>query len=249
VTSGYQIVTPVDCPVMQGSDGTFSHGGKSPGFYAIDYGCTRGTPCRAAADGIVGVIYRADWNPVSARTGPSIWIDHGNGYSTFSCHMSRIDVATGDHVTQGQIIGLTGDPAIDGGFGSGAHLHWEIWDSAKHLRVRMEDLEAAGIAGPWHGAPPIAKDTGMFTIDGQIDDGRLDAVWFGTDAPTKTQQETMPRFKGHGIPDRWEVEFRKGRCLGAVRTREKTADATGAVIQYFASGWIVWYPDGTTSVN
>jgi hypothetical protein len=98
----YPLVYPVDAPVAQGSMGTFSHGGASPGFYAIDFACDRGTPCRACADGTVGVIYTGDANPISARTGPSIWIDHDDGYSTFSCHMSRIDVRPGSASRRGR---------------------------------------------------------------------------------------------------------------------------------------------------
>jgi hypothetical protein len=110
--------------------------------------------------------------------------------------------------------------------------------------------QSAGFLG-WYvpeGAT-IQEDEALFTVDGKIDDGRLDAAWFGTDAPTKTAKKNMPRVKGHGIPDRWEAEFRAGRNLGPVRTKEKPADNTGAKIQYFTSGWIVWYPaDGSTTV-
>jgi murein DD-endopeptidase MepM/ murein hydrolase activator NlpD len=245
----YEIVTPVDCPVLQGSDGAFSHGGASPGFFAIDYGCAIGTPIRAVADGTVGAIYWQDSNPISLRTGHSVWIDHDCGYSTFSCHMTERYVSTGDRIVQGQIIGTTGDPASQpgNGYGDGPHLHWEIWDTASHVRVKMEDLEAAGIAGPW---TPQEEDAAMFHVDGKIDDGRLDAAWYGTDKPTKTALKTMPRVKEHGIPQRWEAEFRAGNGLGMVRTPERAIpNAGGAVIQYFANGWICWYPDGTTTVN
>jgi murein DD-endopeptidase MepM/ murein hydrolase activator NlpD len=241
----YQIVTPVDCPVAQGSDGAFSHGGRVPGFYAMDYGCVRGTPCRASADGTVGVIYTTDWNPISARTGTSIWIDHDEGHSTFSCHMSRIDVATGGRVTQGQIIGLTGDPAIDGGFGDGAHLHWEIWNTAQHVRVKMEDLEAAGIAGPWSGAPALEVDV---IVDGHLDAGSIERLWYGN--ATQTAKKKMAYNAGSGIGQRWKKELLAGHPLGAVQSGEEADTASGRVLQFFTNGMIAYYTaDGSTTVN
>jgi murein DD-endopeptidase MepM/ murein hydrolase activator NlpD len=240
----YQIVTPVDCPVAQGSDGDFSHGGVTPGFFAIDYACARGTPCRAAADGTVGVIYTTDWNPVSARTGPSVWIDHDCGYSTFSCHLSRIDVASDDRVTQGQIIGLTGDPAIDGGFGSGAHLHWEIWDTARHVRVRMEDLEAAGIAGPWSDESP--EEQIDMHVDGKFDDGRIKRLWDGP--KTKTAIKAVGGYSDQrGIDARWLAELQAGKPVGFAVSNEENIP-TGGKIRYFSNGFICSYPDGSTTV-
>jgi murein DD-endopeptidase MepM/ murein hydrolase activator NlpD len=240
----YQIVTPVDCPVAQGSDGDFSHGGVTPGFFAIDYACARGTPCRAAADGTVGVIYTTDWNPVSARTGPSVWIDHDCGYSTFSCHLSRIDVASDGRVTQGQTIGLTGDPAIDGGFGSGAHLHWEIWDTARHVRVRMEDLEAAGIAGPWDGGSQ--EEQIDMHVDGKFDDGRIKRLWDGP--KTKTAIRTVGGYSDQrGIDARWLAELQAGKPVGFAVSNEESIP-TGGKIRYFSNGFICSYPDGSTSV-
>jgi murein DD-endopeptidase MepM/ murein hydrolase activator NlpD len=241
----YQIVTPVDCPVAQGSDGGFSHGGNAPGFYAIDYGCERGTPCRASADGTVGVIYTGDWNPISARTGPSIWIDHDNGYSTFSCHMSRIDVATGGRVTQGQTIGLTGDPAIDGGFGSGAHLHWEIWDTAQHVRLRMEDLEAAGIAGPWTDAPEEQVD---MKVETSFDDAELKRLWDGP--KTAAQKKKAPFNKDFSIPQAWIAELTAGRPLGFAVSGEEHDAASNRTVTYFSNGKISFFPaDGSVKIN
>jgi murein DD-endopeptidase MepM/ murein hydrolase activator NlpD len=242
----YQITTPVDCPVAQGSDGGFSHGGNVPGFYAIDYSCARGTPCRAAADGTVGVIYTSDFNPISARTGPSIWIDHDNGYSTFSCHMSRIDVATGGRVTQGQVIGLTGDPAIDGGYGSGAHLHWEIWDTAQHVRVKMEDLEAAGIAGPYD-AGATEERTDM-KVETAFDSGDLRRLWDGP--KTAAQKKAMPFNEAFGIEQAWATELRAGRPLGFTISKEEPDPASGRVVRYFSNGKITFFPaDSSVKIN
>jgi murein DD-endopeptidase MepM/ murein hydrolase activator NlpD len=243
----FGIVLPVDDPVLEDSWGTFSHAGRSPGFYAVDFGSPRGTPVRAAADGLVRWTYWTDSNPISLRTGHSIYIAHDNGYSTFSCHLSRFDVGVGDRVKQGQIIGLTGSPTDPGnGYGTGPHIHWEVWSgiwSEGGFRVPLENLEQAGIAGPWDGG---TEDT-MFTVDGKIDGGRLDMAWSGGNADLL---EKWPRVAEQGIPQRWEEEFRAGKNLGPVVSDEMPIPGGGgAVIRYFVNGWICWYPDGSTTVN
>jgi murein DD-endopeptidase MepM/ murein hydrolase activator NlpD len=50
-------------------------------------------------------------------------IDHGWGVYTGIWHQSKIEVAVGDMVEQGQEIGLVGGT----GRVTGAHLHWEVW--------------------------------------------------------------------------------------------------------------------------
>jgi murein DD-endopeptidase MepM/ murein hydrolase activator NlpD len=49
-------------------------------------------------------------------------IDHGNGYSTLYGHLSQINVAAGQTVAQGQVLGLGGRT----GYATGNHLHFEV---------------------------------------------------------------------------------------------------------------------------
>jgi hypothetical protein len=55
--------------------------------------------------------------------GNTTFIDHGWGVLTGYLHQSEIQVAVGDIVQTGQVIGLVGAT----GRVTGAHLHWEIW--------------------------------------------------------------------------------------------------------------------------
>lgn len=55
-------------------------------------------------------------------SGNSVIIDHGLGVFSFLCHMSKINVAVGEMVTPGQIVGLVGAT----GRVTGAHLHWTM---------------------------------------------------------------------------------------------------------------------------
>jgi hypothetical protein len=53
--------------------------------------------------------------------GNAVVIDHGMGLSSLYGHLSTYDVQTGDIVTNGQVIGLTGETGLAGG----DHLHFE----------------------------------------------------------------------------------------------------------------------------
>ena len=53
-------------------------------------------------------------------TGGTLVIDHGHGVSSTFLHLSRLDVAVGDVVKQGQAIAAVGAS----GRATGPHLHW-----------------------------------------------------------------------------------------------------------------------------
>jgi len=55
-------------------------------------------------------------------SGRTVIIDHGLGLFSQLAHMSRIDVAEGDMVKSGQVVGLVGAT----GRVTGAHLHWGL---------------------------------------------------------------------------------------------------------------------------
>ncbi len=84
--------------------------------HGIDYAAPYGTPVHAVASG--RVVF-AGWRGGYGRT---VVIKHKNGYSTLYGHLSRILVRVGQHVDQGQTIGLVGST----GLSTGPHLHYEV---------------------------------------------------------------------------------------------------------------------------
>ena len=75
-----------------------------------------GTPIRASAQGQVLAIGDYFFN------GKTVFVDHGNGLITMYCHLERIDVQTGESVSKGQQLGLSGMT----GRASGPHVHWSV---------------------------------------------------------------------------------------------------------------------------
>ncbi|MCB1754889.1 MAG: peptidoglycan DD-metalloendopeptidase family protein [Gammaproteobacteria bacterium] len=82
----------------------------------IDIAAPQGTPVYAPAD---GVVTEADDFFFS---GNCIFIDHGQGLTTFYAHLSKIDVKPGQTVEKGQKIAEIGET----GRVTGPHLHWSV---------------------------------------------------------------------------------------------------------------------------
>ncbi|MDQ2858143.1 MAG: M23 family metallopeptidase [Candidatus Eremiobacteraeota bacterium] len=88
-----------------------------PEFHAgVDLDLDYGDPVRAAAAGTV--VAAAD----DGGYGLKIDVDHGNGYHTWYCHLSRVDVRPGEYVTKSQHIALVGST----GASTGPHLHYQV---------------------------------------------------------------------------------------------------------------------------
>jgi murein DD-endopeptidase MepM/ murein hydrolase activator NlpD len=83
--------------------------------FGLDMIVPTGTPVHAPAAGIVTL---AELGMV--MNGGIVLIDFGYGLSSATIHLSKIDVKTGDKVTQGQVIGLSGAT----GRATGPHVHW-----------------------------------------------------------------------------------------------------------------------------
>jgi murein DD-endopeptidase MepM/ murein hydrolase activator NlpD len=110
--------------------------------YGVDVAAPTGTPIRAPAGGVVTLAEQDMY-----FEGGLVFLDHGQGVTTLTMHMSRVDVKTGDRVEQGDIIGAVGGT----GRATGPHLHWGIyWRGAwldPQLLVEPMPKETAATGG------------------------------------------------------------------------------------------------------
>jgi murein DD-endopeptidase MepM/ murein hydrolase activator NlpD len=109
-------------PVGQSWGGTFSHNNQN----AVDFDMPVNSSVAAAAS---GKVIRA-WNGGSNlprgcnfgnwKNANYVQIDHGNSTSSSYLHLNSVNVSVGQNISQGQIIGLSGNT----GYSCGAHLHF-----------------------------------------------------------------------------------------------------------------------------
>lgn len=100
---------------------------EHPGY---DYRAESGTPVRAAASGYVVNINGNRCVNTNLLEGCAAWgyigIDHGNDYITQYGHFSQIYYEAGSYVTQGDVIGLSGDTSPPPPKHVPPHLHFEV---------------------------------------------------------------------------------------------------------------------------
>lgn len=112
---------------------------------ALDFRAAVGTPVYAAADGTVAIAYRWNGRRTQGDTnsyGNMLKLRHadyrGGRLETLYAHLSKLCVAQGETVYEGQLIGYSGDT----GNCYGAHLHFEV--RYKNRRVHpLNWLDAA----------------------------------------------------------------------------------------------------------
>lgn len=112
--------TPIDGARLSSGFGTRRHPilGYRKAHKGVDFAAPRGTPIKAAGD---GVIERADRY---GSFGNYVRIRHANGYKTAYAHLKgfRSGIRKGKRVRQGDIIGYVGTT----GRSTGPHLHYEV---------------------------------------------------------------------------------------------------------------------------
>lgn len=90
--------------------------GGRRGHKGVDLAAPTGTPIFATADGTVS---QAEW---FSSYGLYVALEHGGQLQTRYGHMSRLNVAPGQRVRKGDIIGYVGST----GRSTGPHLHYEV---------------------------------------------------------------------------------------------------------------------------
>jgi murein DD-endopeptidase MepM/ murein hydrolase activator NlpD len=109
---------PVDVARMSSGFGMRNHpvlGGRRQ-HTGIDLAAPTGTPVYATADGYVAKAER--WSSY----GNYIQIEHGGDMHTRYAHLSGYNVAAGQYVRKGDLIGFVGST----GRSTGPHLHYEV---------------------------------------------------------------------------------------------------------------------------
>jgi len=120
-----------------GSRRFFNGEPRSP-HTGADYHAAAGTPVHAVADGVVALAANHFFS------GNSVFLDHGDGLITMYFHLSEIDVAEGERVTRGQVLGKVGST----GRATGPHLHFGIrWHGERIDPDMLLDPSAATTVG------------------------------------------------------------------------------------------------------
>lgn len=109
---------PVDGAALTSGYGMRNHpvlGGRRA-HRGVDLAMPTGTPIYATADGVVS---KAEW---FSSYGLYISVEHGASLQTRFGHLSRLNVAAGQTVRKGELIGYVGST----GRSTGPHLHYEV---------------------------------------------------------------------------------------------------------------------------
>ena len=109
------------------SRGFIPEGGDQRAHPGIDIAAAKGTPVRAALE---GVVMSAGWDNVY---GNLIIINHDDSLTTIYGHNEKIWVKEGDHVTKGQVIASVGST----GRSTAPHLHFEILIKDKPIDPKL----------------------------------------------------------------------------------------------------------------
>lgn len=113
VSTSKMISSPIGSRVAPGGFGSTNHKGVdicNVGYTSSVY---------ATKSGRVLLTNSSGWG---GGYGNYVVIDHGGGLTTLYAHMSVVKVSPGDTVSQGTVIGVTGNT----GASTGPHLHYEV---------------------------------------------------------------------------------------------------------------------------
>jgi hypothetical protein len=117
-------------PVEAGISDTFpAHQARKSVNPGTDYVVGIGVPVVAVADGVVV----GTTTTISGAGGRMVFLDTtSDGYNFDYLHLSRVDVAPGQAVKQGQVVGLSGASGKGSERGYGPHLHFSARVMGRH---------------------------------------------------------------------------------------------------------------------
>lgn len=205
--------------------------GHSPSIWSVDFNADDdlGHPVIASTSGVVTTA--TDQGDTSY--GQYVVVDHGNEWTSLYAHLERMLVTPGQHVDQGEIIGLLGTS----GGSTGPHLHFEerldragqpavFHDEALvyNSTVRSLNCPDVPLSGDWNGDRRADVATwrrsakgGVFSLRGP--DGTATKVAWGENIDTPVSGD----WNGDGVTDvgvwqRLTSTFVLRTAAGAVRT-------------------------------
>ncbi len=114
-SGGFLRPVPGEATSAFGRRSVFNGQPRSP-HSGADFRAAEGTPIRAPNNGVV--VLAAD----TYFSGNVVILDHGWGLYSYFAHLSAIDVAEGDSVSQADVVGKVGAT----GRVTGPHLHWTV---------------------------------------------------------------------------------------------------------------------------
>ncbi len=94
----------------------FFNGEERNPHAGLDFAVPAGTPIKTPAAGKVILIGNYFFN------GNTVFGDHGQGFISMFCHMSKIDTQVGQQLARGDVVGKVGST----GRATGPHMHWNV---------------------------------------------------------------------------------------------------------------------------
>jgi murein DD-endopeptidase MepM/ murein hydrolase activator NlpD len=169
---------PVNGPV------TSTFGRRARGQHdGVDFGVPVGTPVKSP---VGGTVKGSGYTRGSQGNYVTVMGDNGEVHKFF--HLSKVMVRAGSRVSQGQVVGLSGNS----GRSTGPHLHWE-----KHVSGRPTNPIAENFAD---GKNPQDKgDSARHGMPKKASLGTLDKITHSDASPRKKQLA------------HWQANMRRGR--------------------------------------
>jgi murein DD-endopeptidase MepM/ murein hydrolase activator NlpD len=82
----------------------FFNGEERNPHAGLDFAVPAGTPIKTPANGKVILVGNYFFN------GNTVFVDHGQGFISMFCHMSKIDVKVGQQLRRGEVVGRWARP-------------------------------------------------------------------------------------------------------------------------------------------